>query len=80
MMTATPLSFLRTGDRGTVVRLMGGKGFQENLRRRGIREGKNIEVITTHPIQGPLVLRIDNRETTIGKGMAQKIMVQVRNI
>jgi len=79
-MTATPLSLLRSGGRGTVVRIAGGEGFQENLRRRGIREGKLIEVITTHPIQGPLVLRIDNRETTIGKGMAQKIMVQVRNI
>ena len=79
-MTSTPLSLLRPGGQGTVVRIAGGKGFQENLRRRGIREGKIIEVITTHPIQGPLVLRIDNRETTIGKGMAQKIMVQVRNI
>lgn len=80
MMTATPLSLLRRGGRGTIVKIMGGEGFQENLRRRGIREGKIIEVVATHPIRGPLVLRIDNRETTIGKGMAQKIMVQVRNI
>jgi len=47
------------------------------LRTRGIREGKAIEVITAHPLQGPIVIRIDGRETTIGRGMAGKIFVNV---
>ena len=80
MTAAIPLYQLRPGDSGTILALKGGEEFQVNLRQRGIREGKTIKVVTTHPIRGPMVLRIDNRETTIGRGMAQKIMVQVRNI
>jgi ferrous iron transport protein A len=80
MTASIPLYQLRPGDSGTVMALRGGEGFQANLRQRGIREGKIIKVVTTHPIRGPMVLRIDNRETTIGRGMAQNIMVQVRNI
>ena len=77
MDSAIPLPYVRPGTTATIVGIHGGQGFQANLRQRGIREGKIVTVITTHPIQGPLVLRIDSRETTIGRGMAQKIMVKV---
>ena len=75
-----PLSQLSPGDMGVVEAITGGGGFQANIRTRGIREGKNIQVVTAHPLRGPMVVRIDNRETTIGRGMAQKILVQVRNV
>ena len=55
----------------------GGFGFQRNMRSRGIREGKIVEVITRQPIGGPIVISIEDRKTAIGRGMAQKIIVEM---
>lgn len=71
-----PLSQLIEGTEARIVRLAGGIGFQRNLRARGIREGKIIKIVAKHPLRGPLVISIDGRETTIGRGMAGKIFVE----
>ncbi len=68
---------LKPGDTCKILRLDGGEGFKSNLRSRGVREGKNIEVIAKHPLSGPIVISIDNRDTAIGRGMARKIIVEV---
>jgi ferrous iron transport protein A len=64
-----------TGDTATIARLAGGRGCQRKLRTMGIREGKHIRVGTKHPFVGPLVVEVEGRKTTIGRGMAQKIRV-----
>ena len=68
---------MKAGQKATIVRLEGGRTFQKNVRSRGIREGKVLTVVTKHPMGGPLVISIDGRETGIGRGMAQKIIVEV---
>lgn len=73
-----PLTQLRTGQKAIILRLEGGQGFQRNVRTRGIREGKILEVVTRHPIGGPIVIEIDGRETAIGRGMAKRIIVEVK--
>lgn len=72
-----PLTQLREGQKARITRLEGGYGFQRNVRTRGIREGKVVEVVTRHPIGGPIVIEIDGRETAIGRGMAKRIFVEV---
>jgi len=72
-----PLTQLREGQKARITRLEGGHGFQRNVRTRGIREGKVVEVVTRHPIGGPIVIEIDGRETAIGRGMARRIFVEV---
>ncbi len=71
----TTLSRLKEGATATILRLEGGPMFQRRLRTTGIREGKIIRVVTKHPLGGPLVIEIDGRETTIGRGMSQRIVV-----
>jgi ferrous iron transport protein A len=71
------LIHLKTGQKARIIGLEGGSGFQRNVRSRGIREGKILEVITRHPIGGPIVIEIDGRETAIGRGMARRIVVEV---
>ena len=66
---------LETGDSATITKLEGGRGCQRKLRTMGIREGKHIRVVTKHPFVGPLVVEVDGRKTTIGRGMAQRIFV-----
>ena len=73
------MSKLQPDKKAVISKIEGGRGFKINLRTRGIREGKIIEILTSHPLQGPLVIIIDGRETTIGRGMAGKIFVKVGN-
>lgn len=70
------LTALSRGKEGKIVRLEGGHGFQRKLRVMGIREGKLVKVLTVQPFRGPLVIEIEGRRTTLGRGMAQRIWVE----
>jgi ferrous iron transport protein A len=73
-----PLTRLKANTDATVVRLMGhGSTFQRRLRNMGIREGKTLKVVACYPFSGPLVVEVDGREITLGRGIAQRIMVSV---
>ncbi len=43
----------------------------------GIREGKEIKMMTKQPIKGPVVVSVDRSSTSIGLGLADKIIVEV---
>ncbi len=71
----TPITNLQEGIEAPILRLVGGISFQRKLRTMGIREGKIIKILTKQPFRGPIVVEVDNRKTTIGRGMAQRIIV-----
>ncbi|MFW6141245.1 MAG: FeoA family protein [Candidatus Saliniplasma sp.] len=71
-----PLTNLKKGEVAKIVDLRGGRVFQRRLRTMGVREGKNIKILTRHPMGGPLVIEIGGRNTTIGRGMAGRIRVR----
>lgn len=71
-----PLTDLREGQKARIISLQGGGQFQRKLRTIGIREGKDITLLTRQPFGGPVVIEIDDRETTIGRGMARRIIVE----
>jgi ferrous iron transport protein A len=66
---------LKSGKKATIKRLKGGEEFRKKLASLNIRAGKTIRKITTQPLQGPVVIEIDNTEATIGMEMAKKIVV-----
>ncbi|MBS3815848.1 MAG: ferrous iron transport protein A [Hadesarchaea archaeon] len=70
------LNDLDAGVRAKVSRIEGGRGFQRRLRTRGIREGKTITVVTRQP-RGPIVVRVGGTQLTMGRGMANKVVVEV---
>ncbi|NIQ04800.1 MAG: ferrous iron transport protein A [Candidatus Korarchaeota archaeon] len=70
------LTHLRPGEVARVIRLEGGRGFQRHLRTRGLREGKLISLLTRQP-RGPLVVKVDGIQLTLGRGMARKVVVEV---
>ena len=74
-MNETTLALLNQGDKATVVALQGGCGFQHRVRSVGLKEGKLFRVVARHHFSGPLVVEIERRHITIGRGMAQKIVV-----
>ncbi len=59
-----------------IVELAGGYEFQRKLRNLGIREGKIVRVLADQPFGGPVVIEVDGRATTIGRGMARGILVE----
>lgn len=68
---------LEPGARATVTRFAGTPGFVRKLRTIGIREGKALTVVARHPLGGPVVVEVDGREVTLGRGMARRIVVDV---
>ena len=71
------LATMSQGEHGRIVRLDGGELFQRKLRNIGLREGKLLLLVTRQYFGGPLVVRVDGRDTSIGRGMARRIVVDV---
>jgi ferrous iron transport protein A len=70
---------LEQGTKATVVRFIDQcPSFQRRLRTLGIREGKSLKIVAIHPFAGPLVVEVDGREITLGRGIAQRIIAEVK--
>ena len=69
------LSEMEYGEEGTVKRIKG--RLKEQIAGMGIRKGKEIKMMTKQPIKGPVVVTVDRSNTSIGLGLADKIIVEV---
>jgi len=56
-----------------IVAIEAGKGLRQKLFLRGLFEGKVVRIISNY---GPTTLEVDRNVIVIGRGMAQKIMVE----
>jgi len=68
------LTNLKSEDQARIVAIEGGRGIRQQLLLRGISEGSIIRVVSSDG--GPVVLEIDGGMIAIGRGMAQKVIVQ----
>ena len=71
-----PLTNLSYNKQARIVRLEGGQGFQRKLRVMGIREGQIIKIVSKQPFRGPLTVAAGGSQITLGRGMAQNIIVE----
>ena len=71
-----PLSTLRSGNRGTVIALQGGGGFQERITSMGLFVGCEVEVLGGGD-GGRMVLATGETRIALGHGMADKVLVAV---
>ncbi|MCK4415846.1 MAG: ferrous iron transport protein A [Thermoplasmatales archaeon] len=72
-----PLSHLPINKKAKIVSIQGGYGFQRKLGVMGIREKQKIKIVSRQPFHGPLTIEVRGSQMTLGRGMAQKIMVEV---
>jgi ferrous iron transport protein A len=72
-----PLTKLPINKKGKIVDLDGGQGFQRRLRVMGIREGQTVIIVSKQPFRGPLTIAVGVCQMTLGRGMADKITVEV---
>lgn len=71
------LSEMMYGEEGIVKRIK--ESLKGKIAGMGIRVGKKVKMQTKQPIKGPVVIIIDKAETSLGLGLADKILVEVRN-
>ena len=67
------LSQLGIGEMARIVALGGGRGLRQKLYLRGLFEGKVVRMISNY---GPVTIEVDRSVVAIGRGMAQKIIVE----
>ena len=70
------LSEAPKGERLVIARLDGGPMARARLMAMGLRIGDTVDVITNSG-HGQLVVGVDNKRIVLGRGLAQKLLVQV---
>jgi len=70
-----PLVMAKPGERLIIKDITGGTGARMRLLSMGLRLKDEIEIVT-NPKQGQLVVAVDLKRFVLGRGLAQKIMVQ----
>lgn len=68
-----PLSQLNPGEQGRVIAVEGGHGIRQKLLLRGLFEGSVVRMISCY---GPVTVEVDRSTVSIGRGMAQKVLVR----
>ncbi len=69
------LTDLRPGEIGVVIQIAGGHGMRQKLALRGIKEGSWLRIISSS--RGPVVVESNGGQVAMGRGMAQKVIVEV---
>jgi Fe2+ transport system protein FeoA len=76
---AVALSELKTGARGRILVLRGGREFQHRIASMGLGVGEEIEVLQNNSgagEHGGVAVRAGDTRLVIGHGMADKIIVR----
>jgi len=69
------LSQMKYEEKGRIKEI--DQGLKARIAGMGIREGKEIKMMTKQPIKGPLVVSVNRANSSIGFGLADKIIVEV---
>lgn len=70
------LADMRFGEKGNIIDINAGIGMKTRLEEMGLRRGSVIELVTK--TNGPLFVLSDHTRIAIGRGMAQKIIVEIK--
>ena len=70
-----PLTLAKPGEQLVISEIRGGTGSKMRLLTMGLRKGNRIEVISNNG-QGQLAVAADLKRYVLGRGLAEKIMVE----
>ena len=57
--------------------LEGGAGLRARLLQHGLFVGDRVRVLRAAPLKGPLLVEVNGREIALGRGVAEKIIVEL---
>ena len=60
-----------------VISFEGGKNLQSKLKQYGIYPGDCLRLLRKAPLGGPLLVVCNDREIALGRGVADKIIVEL---
>lgn len=84
------LSDLKNGERGVVISIGTGRGrgdagragrdwgFRKRLEDMGLTPGTEVTVVRSAPFRGPLEVHVRGSRLAIGRGMANRILVEAK--
>ena len=71
------LSEMKYEEEGTVTDIEG--TLRKKVAGMGIRVGKRLKMITKQPIKGPVVVVVDEANTSLGLDVAERIIVEIKS-
>ena len=71
------LSEMEYEEEGTVTDIEG--TLRKKVAGMGIRVGKRLKMITKQPVKGPVVVVVDEANTSLGLDVAEKISVEMKS-
>ena len=75
------LTKLRDGESGFLASIKTGhgrgRGFKKRLMEMGMTPGTRVTVVKSAPFNGPLEILVRGSRLAIGRGMAEKIFVEI---
>jgi len=71
-----PLTMVRENARARVAIVYGGRGLVQRLAAMGIYPGAEVTLIRGGYSPGPLVAKVGESRIALGRGMAQRVMVE----
>lgn len=74
-MRVLPLSLLAPGELGIVRQIAGGQQVRGRLSELGLIPGIRVRVSQSQPY-GPLLIALGESRVALGRGVAQKVMVE----
>jgi DtxR family Mn-dependent transcriptional regulator len=74
---------LKKGEAGTVssIRVGHGRGrvFEKRLMDMGLTPGARVSVVKSAPFHGPIEILVRGSRLALGRGMAERIFVEIAN-
>ena len=74
-----PLIYAKQGERMEIKEFTGGAGVRIRLSSMGLRVGDNITILTNLN-KGQMVIAVDYNRYVLGRGLAEKILVETVNV
>ena len=72
------LDELRNGQTVVMLGFQGGRGLARKLDAMGLRPGKELRMISSQFMRGPITVLLDGRQVALGRGIARRILVEPR--
>ena len=76
----TQLSNLRPGEVGRVAFTRGGGNASQRIMDMGLCQGTVVKVVKAAPFHGPIEVSVRGTLLAIGRGLAEKVFVEVENV
>jgi ferrous iron transport protein A len=68
---------MKTGEKGMIVQIDGGSGFEKRLAAMGVTMEKPITKLSAFVMRGPVAIKSGRTVVALGHGMASKVWIEL---